>query len=426
MQKLGSRVYSSGARKQDPTPNPSDFSQSSTYSAHSAVGSDSSGKFRVPKSFRGRVHGVAGSCITCFSPRHSGAWPDDEDDDDIHDFSTSTAAWTASGSKLKHGEASLHEGSTAFTMAEVNGATGNFSAANIIGQGGFGTVYRGRLRDGSLIAVKRAKKNLFDNHVGVEFKNEIQTLSQIEHLNLVRLLGYVEYGDERIILVEYVANGSLREHLDGSRGEGLEMGQRLDIAIDVAHAITYLHMYTDPPIIHRDVKASNVLITEKLRAKIKGTAGYLDPEYLQTYQLTEKSDVYSFGVLLVEIVSGRRPIDPKRDVRDRLTTKWAMNRFRSGNAVTAMDPRLRRNPASVMASLAPSRKSRPSMKRCGEVLWGIRKDFRDMELSAAAPASPSRCGTPRAGATVGRTRLHVPPASRSGRVFQPFSVPFCV
>ncbi|CAA7392673.1 unnamed protein product [Spirodela intermedia] len=434
MQKLGSRVYSSGARKQDPTPNPSDFSQSSTYSAHSAVGSDSSGKFRVPKSFRGRVHGVAGSCITCFSPRHSGAWPDDEDDDNIHDFSTSTSAWTASGSKLKHGEASLHEGSTAFTMAEVNGATGNFSAANIIGQGGFGTVYRGRLRDGSLIAVKRAKKNLFDNHVGVEFKNEIQTLSQIEHLNLVRLLGYVEYGDERIILVEYVANGSLREHLDGSRGEGLEMGQRLDIAIDVAHAITYLHMYTDPPIIHRDVKASNVLITEKLRAKvgdfgfakltdedsdathistqIKGTAGYLDPEYLQTYQLTEKSDVYSFGVLLVEIVSGRRPIDPKRDVRDRLTTKWAMNRFRSGNAVTAMDPRLRRNPASVMAvermlalaaeCLAPSRKSRPSMKRCGEVLWGIRKDFRDMELSAAAPASPSSVRHPESGSYGGK------------------------
>ncbi|MQL85013.1 hypothetical protein Taro_017525, partial [Colocasia esculenta] len=332
----------------------------------------------------------------------------------ISSNSSSKAKYSNSFSK-----ASVQDDTADFSITEIIKATGNFSTANIIGQGGFGTVYRGKLKDGSFIAIKRAKKSINDNHVTTEFKNEIQTLSKIEHLNLVRFLGYLEHADERIILEEYVGNGTLREHLDGSRGEGLEMGERLDIAVDVAHAVTYLHMYTDQPIIHRDIKASNVLITEKLRAKVadfgfarlapddsgathistqvKGTAGYLDPEYISTYQLTEKSDVYSFGVLLVELVSGRRPIEPKRQPRDRMTTKWAMQRFREGNAVMAMDPRLRRSPASVRAvervlalaaeCLAKSRRSRPSMKQCGEVLWGIRKDFRDTGLAVATAAA---------------------------------------
>ncbi|RRT38816.1 hypothetical protein B296_00046515 [Ensete ventricosum] len=128
------------------------------------------------------------------------------------------------------------------------------------------------------------------------------------------------------------------------RGKILELATRLEIAIDVAHAITYLHMYSDNPIIHRDIKSSNILLTDNLRAKVadfgfarlfmvesdathvstqvKGTAGYLDPEYLRTYQLTVKSDVYSFGVLLVELVSGRRPIEPRRELNERLTANW--------------------------------------------------------------------------------------------------------
>ncbi|XP_004294246.1 PREDICTED: calmodulin-binding receptor-like cytoplasmic kinase 2 [Fragaria vesca subsp. vesca] len=296
-----------------------------------------------------------------------------------------------------------------FSYEEISKATEKFSQANIIGEGGFGIVYRGRLGDGSLVAVKRARKTGSDKLLQLEFKNEILTLSMIEHLNLVRLYGYLEHGDERIILVEYVGNGTLREHLDGTRGNGLEIAERLDIAIDVAHAITYLHMYTDPPIIHRDIKSLNILITEKLRAKVadfgfarlsadsdathistqvKGTAGYLDPEYLKTYQLTEKSDVYSFGVLLVELMTGRRPIEPNKPHNERLTTRWAFQTLKRGEAVLVMDPRLRRNAASTMAMekilrlahecLAPLRQSRPSMKKCGEVLWGIRKEYRQV------------------------------------------------
>uniref|UniRef100_M1BKT5 non-specific serine/threonine protein kinase n=1 Tax=Solanum tuberosum TaxID=4113 RepID=M1BKT5_SOLTU len=286
-------------------------------------------------------------------------------------------------------------GTFEFSFEEICQATGNFSAVHKIGEGGFGTVYKGKLKNGFPVAIKRAKKDL---RVLAEFKNEVQALSKIEHLNLVRFYGFLELRDERIIITEYVSNGTLREHLDGKNGTELEVAERLSIAIDVAHAITYLHSYTDPPIIHRDIKASNILITENLHAKvadfgfarlaaedpcathistqIKGTAGYLDPEYLRTYQLTEKSDVYSFGVLLVEMMTGRHPIETNRTIDERVTIKWAMRILKHGDSVIAMDPRLRRSPASIEAvekvlklarqCLAPSRLARPAMKKCAE------------------------------------------------------------
>ncbi|KAJ6691878.1 CALMODULIN-BINDING RECEPTOR-LIKE CYTOPLASMIC KINASE 1 [Salix purpurea] len=330
-------------------------------------------------------------------------------------FSTDLSTGSKSSSVLKssstYGSSSATSGMVGegnFSIQEIYKMTDNFSPANEIGDGGFSTVYKGRLRDGSYVAVKRAKKNTYDKRLLLEFQNEALALSKIEHLNLVRLHGYVEQGDERIIVVEYVGNGNLREHLDGKKGSILEIAERLDIAIDVAHAITYLHTYTDPPIIHRDIKASNVLITEKLRAKVadfglarlttegsdathistqvKGTTGYLDPEYLRTYQLTEKSDVYSFGVLLVELMSGRHPIEQKRSLKEKITIKWAMQRLKEGDAIFVMDPLLRRSPGSTMTlekvlklarqCLAPSKQSRPSMKECCEVLWGIRKDLK--------------------------------------------------
>lgn len=323
---------------------------------------------------------------------------------------TTTKSSSTYMSTLSRGSSCVSNGQVGnFSIEEIYKATEKFSPANKIGEGGFGTVYKGRLRDGSLVAIKRTKKNKFDKRLSLEFKNEILTLSMIEHLNLVRLLGFVEHGDEQIIVVEYVSNGTLREHLDGTRGNGLEIAERLEIAIDIAHAVTYLHMYTEHPIIHRDIKASNILITEKLRAKvadfgfarlaandpdashistqIKGTVGYLDPDYLRTNQLTEKSDVYSFGVLLVELMTGRQPIESKRPMSERVTIRWAIQKLKEGDAVIAMDPRLKRSPASNMAlekvlklaqtCLAPLRKSRPSMKECGEELWEIRKDFRE-------------------------------------------------
>ncbi|KAJ9171408.1 hypothetical protein P3X46_014783 [Hevea brasiliensis] len=297
---------------------------------------------------------VAGLFVACFTPPET---TDSKNFGDSEEFKPPSVVSTGSNRDRRRTSGrgiygspqnSTHgrePGSVRFTMEEIYKATRNFSPSFKIGQGGYGTVYKGRLEDGTLVAIKRAKKIIYDKHLGVEFQSEIRTLAQVEHLNLVKFYGFLQNEQERIVVVEYVPNGTLREHLDCVHGHVLELAVRLDIAIDVAHAVTYLHMYTDHPIIHRDIKSSNILLTEKFRAKVadfgfarmgadtdsgathvstqvKGTAGYLDPEYLKTYQLTEKSDVYSFGVLLVELVTGRRPIEPKRELRERITARW--------------------------------------------------------------------------------------------------------
>ncbi|XVF22512.1 hypothetical protein REPUB_Repub12eG0179000 [Reevesia pubescens] len=386
---------------------------SSSYSESSA--SKKSGSGRNPVTVAARS--IAGAFVACFTP------PDKDDSKNFgvsEEFRAPSVASETSrtNSERRGSNRGIYSNSTKerapgsmkFTMDEIFKATRNFSPVFKIGQGGFGTVYKGRLDDGTFVAIKRAKKSVNDKHLGVEFQSEIRTLTQVEHLNLVKLYGYLEHGDERIVVVEYVSNGTLREHLDGVHGKVLELAARLDIAIDVAHAITYLHMYTDHPIIHRDIKSSNILLTEKFRAKVadfgfarmaadtdsgathvstqvKGTAGYLDPEYLRTYQLTEKSDVFSFGVLLVELVTGRRPIESKRELRERITAKWAMKKFTDGDAISTLDPMVDLTAGTNLAlekilelalqCLAPRRQSRPSMRRCGEVLWSIRKDFRE-------------------------------------------------
>lgn len=300
-------------------------------------------------------------------------------------------------------------GVVVFTMSEIIKATSNFSPSLKIGQGGFGTVYKGQLSNGSFVAIKRAKKNLHDAHLSAEFRNEVSTLSNIEHLNLVKLIGYAEEGPERVLVVEYIANGNLREHLDGQYGNVLNLATRLDIAIDVAHAITYLHLYADNSIIHRDIKSSNILLTENFRAKVadfgfsrlgptdfdathvstqvKGTAGYLDPEYLKTYQLTQKSDVYSYGVLLVELFTGRRPIEQKRESKERVTTRWAFQMFVDGKGIEILDPKLEKSSSAYLLiekvlelafqCAAPTKRERPTMKITTEVLWNVRKDYRN-------------------------------------------------
>ncbi|CAN1308983.1 Calmodulin-binding receptor-like cytoplasmic kinase 2 [Linum perenne] len=369
------------------------------------------------------VVGIFASCFTPPEPEGSRSFGFDHEMEatemllstDLSFCSFSVSSHTSGSSAGKRRMHTKREpGSMKFTIEEIYRATKQFSPSFKIGQGGFGTVYKGKLDDGTVVAIKRAKKSVYDKHLGMEFLSEVRTLEQIEHLNLVKFFGYLQQEDEKILVVEYVPNGTLREHLDCIHGSVLDLSVRLDIAIDVAHAITYLHMYTDHPIIHRDIKSSNILLTEKCRAKVadfgfarlaadadsgathvstqvKGTAGYLDPEYLQTYQLTEKSDVYSFGVLLIEIVSSRRPVEPKREPKERITTRWAMKKFSEGTASSILDPKLEHNDANhlvlekvlelaLLQCLAPRRQNRPSMRKCAEILWSIRKDYK--ELSA--------------------------------------------
>ncbi|XP_013716552.2 calmodulin-binding receptor-like cytoplasmic kinase 1 isoform X2 [Brassica napus] len=280
---------------------------------------------------------------------------------------------------------SWHHGPVIFSFAELQRATAKFSTVHQIGEGGFGTVFKGKLDDGTFVAIKRARKNNYGRSWLREFKNEIYTLSKIEHMNLVKLYGFLEHEDEKVIVVEYVGNGNLREHLDGLRGNRLEMAERLEIAIDVAHALTYLHTYTDTPVIHRDIKASNILITEKLRAKVAD---------------------FGFARLVSEdpeLVTGRRPIELKRPRKDRLTVKWALSRLKDGETVLVMDPLLKRNRAAIevaekMLRLArecvgPTRGTRPAMKECVEKLWGIRRDMKETILVSSPSVSSSSSAT---------------------------------
>ncbi|XP_010556556.1 PREDICTED: calmodulin-binding receptor-like cytoplasmic kinase 2 [Tarenaya hassleriana] len=362
------------------------------------------------------IRWIAGLFINCFTPPESAV----STNSDAYSEYSSRRRRSSQGSIQRIPGNSKDAENQRFTFEEIYDTTNNFSPTFKIGRGGFGTVYKGKLRDGTVVAIKRAKKSINEGGESAEFQSEIQTLARVQHMNLVKFYGYLVENDEKILVVEYVANGTLREHLDGKHGNILDLATRLDIAIDVAHAITYLHMYTDHPIIHRDIKSSNILLMENFRAKVadfgfarlaadsetgathvstqvKGTAGYLDPEYLTTYQLTEKSDVYSFGVLLVELVTGRHPIEANLQTKERITVKWAIKKFTNGEAITILDPKLERSPANNLAvekileiafrCVAPRRRSRPSMKRCNEILWGIRKDYRSESAMDASSIS---------------------------------------
>ncbi|KAI8023902.1 Calmodulin-binding receptor-like cytoplasmic kinase 3 [Camellia lanceoleosa] len=296
-------------------------------------------------------------------------------------------------------------GSIHLNMSQVSRATRNFSSSMKIGEGGFGTVYKAQLADGQVVAIKRANKEHFET-LRTEFSSEVELLAKIDHRNLVKLLGYLDSGNDRLIIIEYVPNGTLREHLDGMRGKILDFNQRLEISIDVAHALTYLHLYAEKQIIHRDVKSSNILLTESMRAKVadfgfarfgtmdtekthistkvKGTVGYLDPEYMRTYQLTPKSDVYSFGILLLEILTGRRPLELKRPAEERVTLRWAFNTYHEGSIMDMLDPLMNEVVnEDILAKMfelafqcaAPTRADRPDMKVVGEQLWAIRMSY---------------------------------------------------
>lgn len=219
------------------------------------------------------------------------------------------------------------KGVKCFTFEEVKKHTNNFSESNYIGSGGYGKVYKGTLPDGQLIAIKRAEQA--SKQGAHEFKTEIEILSRFHHKNVVSLLGFCFRQGEQMLVYEYIPNGSLKESLSGKSGIKLDWKRRFRIALGAARGLQYLHDHVDPPIIHRDIKSNNILLDERLNAKVadfglsktmcepekgyvstqvKGTMGYMDPEYYTTQQLTEKSDVYSFGVLLLELITARSPI----------------------------------------------------------------------------------------------------------------------
>ncbi|KAH9668495.1 putative LRR receptor-like serine/threonine-protein kinase [Citrus sinensis] len=230
------------------------------------------------------------------------------------------------------------DGVRSFTYGEMALATNNFNSSTQIGQGGYGKVYKGILPDGTVVAVKRAQEGSLQGEK--EFLTEIQFLSRLHHRNLVSLVGYCDEEGEQMLVYEFMSNGTLRDQLSAKSKEPLGFAMRLSIALGSSRGILYLHTEADPPVFHRDIKASNILLDHKFTAKVadfglsrlapvpdiegivpahvstvvKGTPGYLDPEYFLTHKLTDKSDVYSLGVVFLELLTGMQPISHGKNI----------------------------------------------------------------------------------------------------------------
>ncbi|KAK6937660.1 Protein kinase domain [Dillenia turbinata] len=232
-----------------------------------------------------------------------------------------------------------------FTFRELATATKNFRQECLVGEGGFGRVYKGKLeRTGQIIAVKQLDRNGLQGNK--EFLVEVLMLSLLHHPNLVNLIGYCADGDQRLLVYEYMPGGSLEDHLlDLSPNQKpLDWFTRMKIALGAAKGLEYLHDKANPPVIYRDLKSSNILLDKEFNAKLSdfglaklgpvgdnshvssrvmGTYGYCAPEYQRTGQLTVKSDVYSFGVVMLELITGRRAIDTLKRPEEQNLVSWA-------------------------------------------------------------------------------------------------------
>ncbi|XP_042502328.1 inactive protein kinase SELMODRAFT_444075-like [Macadamia integrifolia] len=246
-----------------------------------------------------------------------------------------------------------------FSFAELELATGGFSQANFLAEGGFGSVHRGVLPDGQAIAVKQHK--LASSQGDLEFCSEVEVLSCAQHRNVVMLIGFCVEDRRRLLVYEYICNGSLDSHLYGCNRDPLEWSARQKIAVGAARGLRYLHEDCRVGcIVHRDMRPNNILITHDFESlvgdfglarwqpngdmgvetRIIGTFGYLAPEYAQSGQITEKADVYSFGVVLVELVTGRKAVDITRPKGQQCLTEWARPLLEEYAIDELVDPRL--------------------------------------------------------------------------------------
>ncbi|KAH6824750.1 hypothetical protein C2S53_010825 [Perilla frutescens var. hirtella] len=309
------------------------------------------------------------------------------------------------GGQLLNHQLSSNEGSTKstkiFTAEELEKATNNYAEDQILGRGGYGTVYRGILHDNQVVAIKKSR--MVDQTQIEQFINEVIILTQVNHRNVVKLLGCCLETEVPLLVYEFVKNDTLFHHIHNSGGmPWFSWDNRLRIATEAAGALAYLHSAAGKPIIHRDVKSPNILLDEYYTAKIadfgasrlvpidqtmvttlvQGTLGYLDPEYFHTGQLTEKSDVYSFGVVLAELMTGRKPLSTtKSDQEKSLATFFVMS-MKEDRLFKILDPRVLREGSMkqiqdvaqlVKRCVKMNSEDRPTMKEVAMELEGSRK-----------------------------------------------------
>ncbi|OMP04983.1 hypothetical protein COLO4_09153 [Corchorus olitorius] len=299
-----------------------------------------------------------------------------------------------------------------FTFDEIKEATRNFSRHNIIGRGGYGNVYKGFLPDGSEAALKRFKNCSASGDAN--FTHEVEVIASVRHVNLVALRGYCTAttpleGHQRIIVCDLMKNGSLHDHLFGSMEEKLSWPIRQKIALGTARGLAYLHYGAQPAIIHRDIKASNILLDEKFEAKVAdfglakftpegithlstrvaGTMGYVAPEYALYGQLTERSDVYSFGVVLLELLSGKKALTMTEDNQPSLVADWAWSLVKTERTLDVIeDGMLELGPPEVLEKYVliavlcshPELQCRPTMDQVVKML----------ETDVSVPSIPER------------------------------------
>ncbi|XP_076936205.1 wall-associated receptor kinase-like 14 [Bidens hawaiensis] len=248
-----------------------------------------------------------------------------------------------------------------YPYKEISRATNGFSEKQRLGIGAYGTVYAGKLSNNEWVAIKKIRHK--ETHGINQVMNEIKLLSSVSHPNLVRLLGYCIDKGEQILVYEFMPNGTLSQHLQRERGNGLSWKIRLTIATETAQAIAYLHSAMNPPIYHRDIKSSNILLDYDYRSKVadfglsrlgmldeshvstapQGTPGYVDPQYHQNFHLSDKSDVYSFGVVLVEIITALKVVDLSRRNSEVNLAALAVNKIGKGRVDEIIDPFLELN-----------------------------------------------------------------------------------
>ncbi|KAL9432807.1 hypothetical protein AB3S75_027760 [Citrus x aurantiifolia] len=290
-----------------------------------------------------------------------------------------------------------------FTSKDLEKATDNYNANRILGQGGQGIVYKGMLADGGIVAVKKSK--ILDGSNLEQFINEVVILSQINHRNVVKLLGCCLETEVPLLVYEFIPNGSLDQYIHYQSEEfPITWEMRLRIAVEVSGALSYLHSAASIPIYHRDIKSANILLDDKYQAKVsdfgasrsitidqthlttqvQGSFGYLDPEYFRSSHFTEKSDVYSFGVVLVELLTGQKPIRSTEAEEDKSLARYFIQAMKENCLFEVLDDRVLKEAEKVeiitVATLAKrclnlNGKKRPTMKEVAFELRGTRESI---------------------------------------------------